>query len=104
MNPIGTQWHTLAQQLASGGQCSHQSHHLLPACNALELSFSLNFSESMWWLDNCGINQCGKPIVRAEEGLLSEILRLEVQGRHCLNYSFPETIEVGNRRGNTMRL
>ena len=67
------------------------------SCNALDfLQFgrkatTLGFPElegkQLWRGDNCGINQCGKPIVRAE--LLSEILPLEVQGRHCLNYSFP---------------
>ena len=72
--------------------------------NTTTLLFRELEGKQTWRGDNCGINQCGKPIVRRTTELLSEILRLEVQGRHCLNYSFPETIEVGNRRGNTMRL
>ena len=57
--------------------------------NTTTLLFRELEGKQTWRGDNCGINQCGKPIVRRTTELLSEILRLEVQGRHCSNYSFP---------------
>ena len=54
-----------------------------------------------WLKDNCGINQCGKPIVR---GTFIRNITAGSSRPPLSELQFPETIEAGNRGGNTMRL